>query len=444
MTNQTKHDRPLVKFLEGTPWAIVPESLDIITSIVHEHLLGNNIAVASSPSAKPRGSINHPSIAVIPIEGTIAKKLYGLEAISGGETTVSIQQTIQQALDDSSITGIVLDIDSPGGTVDGTKELADFIYESRNQKPIVAYTSGSMCSAAYWIGSAASKIVAFDTSRVGSIGVVSVHKDLSVKEEQQGIKTTHIYAGQYKAYGNNSEPLTDLSKAYIQERVDYYYSMFVDSIATHRDVSAEEVISKMAEGKVFIGRQALKVNLIDDVGNIQTAINLAQDLGGNMTVKVEAPKVEEKTPNFEELQASIAALTAKLADSEARAEEQAKEKEALEAKVAMDKKVASVKEKLAECKLSDNEEFISLCAKLDDSDFSTLLSVVSAQHKNVEEAAKAMTKVTPNTTTVKPESNDAPDSIDAAVDHIMASEKIEDVEKATELAIQKYPELFKP
>ena len=295
----------LIKYLAAAEWAILPEKLEQIESVVAQFVLGSNLTLAGEPQIpSQRGSV-----AVIPIEGTIAKRAYGLDALSGVRTTLDIKNDIQNALDNSAVSGIVLRIDSPGGTVDGTKELADYIKLAKQEKPVIAYADGTMASAAYWVGSSASRVVAFDTSKVGSVGVVVSHQDRSKADEASGVKTTYIYQGKYKVSGNSTEPLTAESKEYIQSHVDTYYSIFVDAVAENRGIEREKVISDIALGAVFIGKAALDLNLVDSIGNLDDAINLALTLGEE---KMAEKAVQEQ---LDEMATKMAAMTDQLQTS---------------------------------------------------------------------------------------------------------------------------------
>jgi signal peptide peptidase SppA len=168
---------------------------------------------------------------------------------------------------------VLLYVDSPGGTVDGTQALADLIFNARGKKPIVAIADGMAASAAYWIGSAADKFfISGDTTLTGSIGVVAQHTDISTAEEKRGIKVTEITAGKYKRIASEHAPLTDEGRASIQERVDHLYSVFVDNVARNRGVSSDLVASDMADGKLFVGKQAIKAGLVDGVSTPEAAI----------------------------------------------------------------------------------------------------------------------------------------------------------------------------
>ena len=174
---------------------------------------------------------------------------------------------------DPKVRGILLNIDSPGGGIDGTADLAGMIHSARGEKPVVAFTDGVMASAAYWIGSAADAVyISGDTPQVGSIGVVAAHMDISKAEEMMGVKTTEITAGKYKRIASRHAPLSQEGRQTMQEMVDYVYSAFVGDVAKHRGVSEEQVLEQMADGRIFFGRQAVNAGLVDGVSTMEELI----------------------------------------------------------------------------------------------------------------------------------------------------------------------------
>jgi signal peptide peptidase SppA len=263
-----------------SPWAIVPNRLAEIQEIYFTHLRGEKIDLKKIEAqiGKPldnedQGYQIENGVAIIPIDGIIAKRMNMFSKISGGVSTELIGRDFKQALNDPSIESIVFYIDSPGGSVDGTQDLAKMINSARGKKDIIAYTDGMMASAAYWIGSAADKVfISGDTTQLGSIGVVAQHMDISKAEEKMGIKTTEIVAGKYKRIASRYAPLTEDGKTTLQEAVDYIYSVFVNDVATFRSVDIEKALS-MADGKVFMGKQAIDAGLADGVMSLPDLID---------------------------------------------------------------------------------------------------------------------------------------------------------------------------
>ena len=455
-------DRAIAKFIRSTPWAILPSALDVIVQIVEEHMEGKNVEVDAASKAKTVGFVGASNVAIIPVHGTLAKRLYGLDAISGGRTMGDIKENIEQALNDPAISSIVLDVDSPGGTVDGTKELADFIRESKAKKPIVAYANGLSASAAYWISSAATKIVAFDTTQVGSIGVIVSHTDRSKQLEEAGLKITHIYHGKYKAMGNQTEALSPEAIEYIQEKVDYYHTMFVDAIAENRGLKPSDVEAMQA--KIFIGTQALDVGLVDKIGNLKVAIEVAQEEGGIMAQQGEMTlsdfmslaKARTDLPDAvkmaieqagtpvvslpPELQAQIDALNDKVKQLEV---EKAQANAALEAeKVAqtIKAKQADLEAKLTSLKLNGNEGLLSALMGMDETGASAVLETFTSFSSKLKEVSKELFTETTNAG-VEGKSEDEPEDFEAACRLVAKRENIK-AEEAGKLAKKEYPQLF--
>ncbi|WP_430233949.1 signal peptide peptidase SppA [Nitrosomonas communis] len=263
-----------------SPWAIVPGKLTEIHSIYNSHLAGEKVdleAVAlriGKPLAnESQGYEINQGVAIIPIHGVIAKKMNMFSDISGGASTELIARDIRDALANPEVNSILLHIDSPGGTVDGTQALADLVRQARDIKPVVSFVDGLMASAAYWIGSAASEIIASSgTDQIGSIGVAMTHTDTSKAQEMRGVKTTDIFAGKYKRIASGNSPLSEEGQAHLQDQVDQLYTIFVDAVAENRDVDSEHVLSQMADGRVFLSKDAVQRGLIDRIATLDTTI----------------------------------------------------------------------------------------------------------------------------------------------------------------------------
>lgn len=263
-------------------WAMMPEKIHGLLEVVSAHSEGGKLDLKSMEKAlldyndiMPDEEIETISdIAVINISGMLMKRPTAFERILFDAVSMEkIQYDIEQALNDPSVETILLNVDSPGGTVDGTKELADFIYAARDKKKIIAFSDGMICSAAYWIASAAHEIyVSSETVNVGSIGVITTHVDMSAYNEGMGIKVTDIYSGEFKAAGSQNKPLDEKSTVYIQDRIDYIYAVFVNDVARNRGQSTAFVMEKMAGGKVHIGGNALRNKLIDGVQSYEKTI----------------------------------------------------------------------------------------------------------------------------------------------------------------------------
>jgi len=289
---------------QDRPWAIHPAKRAEIDTVIRAHLSGDLTQVSDFMSAakkkndekaekKPYQIIR--DVAVIPVYGVLSKRVSLFSSFSGGTSTELLQKHIQDARDDRDVIASVLDFESPGGSVDGTKAAADFVFSARDIKPIVSYANGQMASGALWIGTAGDAVVTYDTAEVGSLGVAITHYDYSKQNEMRGIKETQIYSGRYKRIASGERPLSVEGEEYLQSISDTYYSIFVEAIARNCGVSVAAVLADMADGRIFIGQQAVDAGLADTVGDLNTAIDMARDLadGKNISRFIIKPKAEE-------------------------------------------------------------------------------------------------------------------------------------------------------
>ena len=262
------------------PWAITPPMLAEITGIYARHMRGEKLDLDSIEAKVGHELKNerkpyqvHNGVAIVELNGVLAKRANLFMQVSGGTSMQIAGNELRAAAADPEVQSIVLHIDSPGGTVDGTMELAGIVREVNAAKPIVALADGLMASAAYWVGSAASAVyISSDTTHVGSIGVVATHTDYSKREDMIGIKTTEITAGKYKRIASDTQPLSDEGRDYIQAQVDTLYSIFVEAVASNRGASVESVLSNMADGRMFIGQEAVKAGLVDGVSTLDALV----------------------------------------------------------------------------------------------------------------------------------------------------------------------------
>jgi len=283
----------LQEFAKNNPWAI--QSAAYESMILQLEKLGIKEIEQFEAAVKDKNFSAGPqvtsssSVAVIPISGPIMKRSGGfLSFLFGGTSVDFIRGAFREAMASTDVDGILLNIDSPGGVIAGVDSLSQEIFEARGGKPIVAFSNGLMASSAYWIGSAADKIMIDKTAFAGSIGVLTTHEEFSKADKKQGIKRTILFSGKYKAIGNDIEPLSDLAKKTIQGKLDYMYGMFVETIARNRGKDNKVVDEKMAQGQDFIGQEAVDVFLADYVGTFEAAISATRDLIEGKTVNPKA------------------------------------------------------------------------------------------------------------------------------------------------------------
>lgn len=280
----------LLTAFAATPWAMMPDRLeaaaalllaranDLPTGFVSsiEGFAGPAAAAPGSGSAKQPAGV----VAVIPVFGVISHRAHMVADICGpgGTSTEMLQQTIRGAVNDPNVKAIVLDIDSPGGSVFGVQELADEIFAARSAKPILASANSLAASAAYWIGTAASELHVTPSGEVGSIGVFATHVDKSKAQELQGLKTTLISAGKYKTEGNSLAPLDPEALASIQTRVNDYYGAFTGAVAKFRGRPVADVRGGFGEGRTVGAKQAVAEGMADGVATLDEVITRAAKL----------------------------------------------------------------------------------------------------------------------------------------------------------------------
>ena len=257
-----------------TPLLIAPQKLEVILAVLAPRLgleVPASAAAATSerPARKPY-EVTPEGIAVIPIEGTLVHKAYGLDALSGLRSYVDIQEEIEDAATDPAIKGILLDIDSPGGEVAGVFDAADTIYAARSAKPIFAVADTDAFSGAYLLASGAERVYAGRTSGLGSIGVIVTHLDVSASDEKFGYRYTIVHAGARKADFNPHTPLSEEARRVLEAEVDRTYGLLVDAVARNRGV--DESAIRDTEARLYFGGDAVAAQLVDRLGTRQDAL----------------------------------------------------------------------------------------------------------------------------------------------------------------------------
>jgi signal peptide peptidase SppA len=256
----------ILNAFDSAVWAIEETKWLAIREFLYTRSLGkeSKIEAGARPTPKIAGRI-----AVLPLDGCIAHHA-GMEMeISGGTSTVAFGKAFDDAVANRDIGAIVIDCNSPGGTVEGVPELAEKIFKARGTKPIYAIANANMNSAAYWICSAADQVFATPSANVGSIGVFTVHTDTSKMEADLGVKRTVISAGKYKSEAAPGVPLTDAAENALQDRVDEVYGMFSSFVAKARGASLKSVQGGFGEGRSISAKQALEAGMIDKIATFE-------------------------------------------------------------------------------------------------------------------------------------------------------------------------------
>ena len=251
-------------------WAILPD-------VLHGMIARFGDTSASSQQSNGLVAVTRPGpktgrVAQISVVGSISRRSSIWSEWFGGASVDGLIAALRNVAADPDVKTVLLNIDSPGGTVDGLPELAAEIRTLRESKHVVALANSLAASAAYWIASQADEIVATPEALIGSIGVFTLHVDWSAYNERVGIKPTYIAAGKYKVEANPDQPLDDEARDYLQTLVEEAYSLFVADVAKGRGVSAATVRSDYGEGRVLTAKDAKAAGLIDRVAGYHETI----------------------------------------------------------------------------------------------------------------------------------------------------------------------------
>lgn len=272
----------------ATFWAIAPEhAAEVFGGLRQERGLRETATALaeapddSAPTVSKMISRVESGVAVISIAAPLDSSTW-LGLFSGDILTLghdAIRQAVAAALADPAVRAILLSIDSPGGVVQGTKELADFLTEAAAQKPMAAYANGLCASAAFWLAASTGRILAPATALVGSIGVIMCLEDYSGLYEKMGLRLEYIASGKFKAAGSSGKELTDEDRAYFQDRLDRLHAIFKADVRSRLGLEAAE--ADWAEAQLMVAGQAQALGLVSSiVRDEQAAITLLAEETG--------------------------------------------------------------------------------------------------------------------------------------------------------------------
>jgi protease-4 len=252
-------------------------------------------------------------IAVISLSGTITAESSSLFSVST-ITSELVRDYLTRAEEDKAVKAIVFHIESPGGEIAPCQEILWEIERVKETKPIVVSMGGTAASGGYYISTQANKIVALPTTMTGSIGVISQVINMEGLLEKLGIQIETFKGGKYKDMYSGFREMKPEEREIMQGMVDEYYEQFIDVVAEGRGLSREEV-RNLATGQIYTGTEAKELGLVDKLGDLDTAINLAMELAGIETAIVEYYKPPKLTLRSllgfaEAIQARLSGLSA--------------------------------------------------------------------------------------------------------------------------------------
>ena len=241
---------PLLHALYHQPWLITPETHSAMYRALSRLELFNQDMPLPAP---PELLSVEDGVGIVTIHGALMKRPdFFARLLLGATDMEDVAVALEAARDRVDVEAVFLDFDSPGGTVNGTPELAALVTDVSKAKYTYAFTDGQMCSAAYWIASQADAIFATPSARVGSIGVLLPMLDESKAFEQAGLKVELFAAGKYKSVGAAGTALTDEQRAWLQAQVDEIYADFKTAVLAR----GRRITPDAMEGQCFSGRKA--------------------------------------------------------------------------------------------------------------------------------------------------------------------------------------------
>lgn len=308
----------VIQFIFENRWAMTPKALETMVEVVlrNENLTPESIAQSMHGSIWERyldgqgnlsdfwglEAINYPllegsrrvsvagNVAILPVVGPIFPRA-NLMTLSGGASIQSLAYDFNLAMQEPAIDTIIMNYDTPGGSLTGTSEFAQMLFEARAKKNIISYIYGLGASAGYWLAAAGKEIVISPTGEAGSIGVVAIYTSRKGEQEKRGISEFEIVSSQ--SPNKRPDPSTDAGRAQIQSNVDSVANVFINTIAGYRGISASDVLDKYGQGKMFVGEEAIGTGLADRIGSLEGLISEFQELkkpttffaGGPMTLQ---------------------------------------------------------------------------------------------------------------------------------------------------------------
>lgn len=269
-------------------WAIIPENLETIIGVADRSLSDIQSITAKRDkylenAARTR---QRDGVAILDVFGPLFARANLFMEISGATSYEMLAKEFQIAMDDPKIHAIVLQVDSPGGEVNGNTEFSQMVFEARKKKKVYAFVQGLGASAAYWIASSAEKVIASETALLGSIGTIMAWKQES---DKPGVKSYEFVSSASPKKVMN--PDTEGGKGQIQKMVDDLGQVFVNAVARNRGVSADVVLKTFGQGGLLIASEAVSAKMADAVGTMEGTISqliaLKQNRIGGITMSGE-------------------------------------------------------------------------------------------------------------------------------------------------------------
>lgn len=273
-------DAPLSSDLLGL-WAIKPSHFRKMWATFREGAEMGRYA-QRDPDAQSLSSVEvKGDVAIVNVHGPMTKEDSVATSVFGGTSSKNARLALEQLARDDDVSAILLHIDSPGGTVAGTGDLADAVFKARQQKPVFAFIEDLGASAAFFVGSQATRVFANRHAQVGSIGVFAQVFDMSELFDEVGVKALIVKSAEHKGDFAMGTEVTEEQVEELQREINDMHALFVQTVARGRDMTEEEV-EELADGRVHIASDAKELGLIDEVASFRSVMRTAQTQGGSM------------------------------------------------------------------------------------------------------------------------------------------------------------------
>ena len=270
MTQSPQANTSLLMRIAGIPWALMPERLAELVAYARDLAARGPLLMGEKAES---GAVRVGPVSIIPVHGVIEHRYDWIHELFGGSSVESIRRMLHTEIADPAVRAVVLDVDSPGGVAYGVPELAAEIRSMRGGgKPIVPVANSLAASAAYWLLSQGDEAVVIPSGSVGSIGVYSVHQEISRLLDEMGVTTTVISAGEHKVDVSEYQPLNEDGRAMLQKRVDTFYAMFLADVARGRRTTTAKVEADFGGGEVVMAREALNAGMVDRVETLEATV----------------------------------------------------------------------------------------------------------------------------------------------------------------------------
>lgn len=263
----------------ATPWAMDPTAMSVYAAMLargyarRDGVATEFATVPQAPVAGPRSAGGRSgSIAVVQVFGPIMQRASQFGPCEGGTGAEEIGAALAAAMADETVSQVLIEFDTPGGSVFGIAELGDQIRAMRATKPIVGIANSMAASAGYWLLAQCSEAYVTPGGMVGSIGVYTAHEDVTKALEALGVKVTLVSAGKYKTEMSPFAPLGEEAHANTQASVDEYYRMFTSAVSRGRAVPIDAVRGGMGEGRMLQAQAALEQKMVDGVATFAEVV----------------------------------------------------------------------------------------------------------------------------------------------------------------------------